>query len=90
MNRVNALLFKIREFVDDKILRYIYFAIFESNLNYCSPVWDQNYNAINRLVILQKKAHRIMNFQPRNSHNSPLFRKTSILKFKDKISIENI
>ena len=38
MNRVNALLFKIREFVDDKILRYIYFAIFESNLNYCSPV----------------------------------------------------
>ena len=31
-----------------------------------------------------------MNFQPRNSHTSPLFRKTFILKFKDKINLENI
>ena len=84
------LLFKIKKFVDDKILRSIYFAIFESNLNYCSLVWAQNYNAINRLVILQKKALRIMNYQPRNSHTSPLFRKAAVLKFKDKINLENI
>ena len=71
-------------------LRSIYFAIFESNLNYCSLVWAQNYNAINRLVILQKKALRIMNYQPRNSHTSPLFRKATVLKFKDKINLENI
>ena len=90
LNRANALLFKIRKFVDDKILRSIYFAIFESNLNYCSLVWAQNYNAINRLVILQKKALRIMNYQPRNSHTSPLFRKAAVLKFKDKTSLENI
>ena len=44
LNRANALLFKIRKFVDDKILRFIYFAIFEPNLNYCFPVWAQNYN----------------------------------------------
>ena len=31
-----------------------------------------------------------MNFQPQNFHTSPLFRKTSILKFKDKINLENI
>ena len=40
----------------------IYFAIFEPNLNYCSLVWDQNYNAINPLVILLEKALRFMNF----------------------------
>ena len=90
LNRANALLFKIRKFVDDKILRSIYFAIFESNLNYCSLVWAQNYNVINRLVILQKKALRIMNYQPRNSHTSLLFRKAAVLKFKDKINLENI
>ena len=56
LNRANALLFKIRKFVDDKTLRSIYFAIFESNLNYCSLVWAHNYNVINGLVILQKKA----------------------------------
>ena len=31
-----------------------------------------------------------MNFQPQNSHTSPLFRKTSVLKFKDKLNFENI
>ena len=55
LNRANALLFKIRKFVNDKILRSTYFAVFESNLNYWSLVWAQNYNAINHLVILQKK-----------------------------------
>ena len=90
LNRANALLFKIWKFVDDKILRSIYFANFESNLNYCSLVWAQNYSGINRLVILQRKAFRIMNYQPRNSHTSPLFRKAAVLKFKDQIKLENI
>ena len=31
-----------------------------------------------------------MNFQPRNAHTSPLFRKTSVLKFKAKNNLENI
>ena len=42
LNRTSTLLFKIRKFVDNKILRSIYFAIFESNVNYCSLVWAQN------------------------------------------------
>ena len=41
-------------------------------------------------MILQKKAVRIIDFQPRHSHNSPLFKQNSILKFQDKISLENI
>ena len=39
---------------------------------------------------MMNKALRIMNFQSRNSHMSPLFRKTSSLKFKDKINLENV
>ena len=31
-----------------------------------------------------------MNYQPRNSHTSPLFRKAAVLKFKDKINLENV
>ena len=56
LNMVNALLFIIRKFADDKMLRSIYFAIFESNLNYSSLVWAQNYNTINCLVIVQIKS----------------------------------
>ena len=31
-----------------------------------------------------------MNFQPQISHAIPLFRKTSVVNFKDKINLENI
>ena len=58
LNRANAPLFKIIKFVDDKILRFIYFAIFESNLNYCSLVWAQSYNAINYQIIESWKLSR--------------------------------
>ena len=90
LNRANALLFKMRKYVSLKILRYIYFAIFDSYLSYCCLVWSQNCCTIQRVVILQKKAARIINFQPRNSHTSPLFNQSYILKFQNKICLENI
>ena len=90
LNRANALLFKMRKYVSLKILRSIYFAIFDSYLLYCCLVWAQNSSTIQQIVILQKKAVRIINFQPRNSHTSPLFKQSSILKFQDKICLENI
>ena len=37
-----------------------------------------------------KKAVRIINFQPRNFHTSPLFKQNFILKFQYKICLENI
>ena len=90
LNRANALLFKMRKYVSLKILRSIYFAIFDSYLSYCCLVWAQNCGTIQRIVILQKKTVRIINFQPSNSHTSPLFKQNFILKFQDKICLENI
>ena len=34
----------------------------ESHLNYCSPVWSQNCNANNCLVILQKNLLELLTF----------------------------
>ena len=90
LNRANALLFKMRKYVSLKILRSIYFAIFDSYLSYCCLVWAQNYSTIQRIIILQKKVIRIINLQPRNFHTSPLFKQNSTLKFQDKICLENI
>ena len=72
------------------MLRSIYFAIFDFYLSYCYLVWAQNYSTIRRIVILQKTAVRIITFQPGNSHTSHLFKQNSILKFQDKICLENI
>ena len=46
LNRANALLFKMRKYVSLKILRSIYFAIFDSYLSYCCLVWSQNFSTI--------------------------------------------
>ena len=42
LNRGNTLLFKMRKYVSLKILRSIYFAIFDSYLSYRCLVWAQN------------------------------------------------
>ena len=55
LNRANALLFKMRKYVSLKILKFIYFAFFDSYLSYCSLVWAQNFSTIQRILILQKK-----------------------------------
>ena len=90
LNRANALLLKIRNYVNIKTLRNIYFAIFDSHLSYSCIVWAQNINTVRRLIILQKKALRIMNFKDQLFHSSPLFSSNNILKFGDKITLENI
>ena len=72
------------------LLRSIYFGIFVSYLSYCCLVLAQNFSGIQLILILQNKAVRIINFQPRNFHTSPLFKPNFILKFKDKICLENI
>ena len=88
LNRANGLLFKMRKYVSLKILRSIYFVIFGSYLSYCCLIWAQNFRTIQRISILPKTT--VINFQPRNFHTSPLFKQNSILKFQDKICLENI
>ena len=50
LNRANALLFKIRNFVNITILKTIYFSIFDSHINYVNLVWAQNSNAMSRIL----------------------------------------
>ena len=57
LNRANAVLSEARKYVSLKILRSIYFAIFDSYLSYCCLVWAQNYSTIQQIIILQKKGH---------------------------------
>ena len=83
-------MFKIRNYVKPEILRPIYFGIFESPLNYSSIVWAQNPGPIKRLIILQKKYLRIINFKPRNCHTSPILNENVILRLIDKVHLENI
>ena len=57
LNRANSLLLKIRNYVNMKTWRAIYFAISDSNLSYSCIVWAQNINTVRTLIILQQKSH---------------------------------
>ena len=89
LNRAYAMLYKIRDFVNANILKSIYYALFESHINYACIIWGQNISTINHLYILQKKALRIINFKEHNAHSSPLFHYSKIIKIADKVKIEN-
>ena len=87
--RANAMLYKVRDFVDAGILKSIYHALFESHIHYACIIWGQNVCRINQLFILQKKALRLIHFKKRNAHSAPPFFKSKIVKYPDKIKIEN-
>ena len=88
LNSTNAVLFRIRKSISPEILRSIYFAIFDSYLSYCSLFWAQDCSSSQWIVILQEKAARIINFQPTNSHISPLFKQAPSKNFKMKFTWE--
>ena len=52
LTRANVMLFKVREFVNIKILKSIYYSIFDCRLNYANTVWGQNRYSMNWLIIL--------------------------------------
>ena len=55
LNRANAITFKIRTFVNIKILKSICYAIFDCHLKCAKTFCGQNRNSMNWLIILQKK-----------------------------------
>ena len=73
INRVNAMLYDITEFVKTRVLKLIFHAIFNCQLNYANTVWGQNKNSLNCLILLQKKALRIISFECRNANLNLLF-----------------
>ena len=86
LNRAHALLFQRRKNVCLKILRSIYFAIFDSYLSYCCLVQAQNRGIIQRVMILQKKQLELLIFNQGIPISSALFKQNFILKFQDKIT----
>ena len=68
LNRTNAALAKLTNFVNGEILRSTYFAIFHSCLNYVCIAWGLTRFPQQKVSMLQKKALRIVNFAPFNAH----------------------
>ena len=88
LNTANAILAKLRHFVNSEILRSTYFTIFHSHLNYICIAWGVT-RFPQQKVSSPKKALGIMNFVSFNSHTLSLFKNSNILKFADIIDVES-
>ena len=84
------MLAKIRYYVTKYTLRSIYFGIFSSILTYGSQIWGQiRSKYFNRLVTLQNKAVKVLNFANFRDTVSPLYKTLKILKLSDRIRLQN-
>ena len=85
--KANAMLCKLRHYVNEATIKSIYYAIFHSHLSYVCTAWGQNLNPKHRINLLQKKAIQLISFAQYDAHTLPIFAKLNIIKFSDLISL---
>uniref|UniRef100_A0A8C6M9A3 Reverse transcriptase domain-containing protein n=1 Tax=Nothobranchius furzeri TaxID=105023 RepID=A0A8C6M9A3_NOTFU len=79
-----SILNKVKHFLDRNILHMLYCALVQPYLNYCAEVWGNTYKTtLSPIIILQKKAIRIINKAGYRDHTNNLFLKSRVLKFTD-------
>ena len=75
-----GILTKFRHLMPFRILRQVYFTLINCNVNYCIEAWGTAYSStLHPLIVLQKKAIRIMTFSDYNAHTKELYKITDIL-----------
>ena len=90
LSRANGLLAKVRYYLSPKLLRTLYFSIFESHLRYGCQIWEQHSNHnLNDIADLQCKAVPIINFKNKLTPVEPLFKGTKIMSLNEIIKSGN-
>ena len=82
--RANGILFKLHYFVSKDICISVYYSLFYTHLIYGCLVWSYSRKSnIDRLIELQKRCIRIINFSEFNSHTDPQYPVLKTLKVYD-------
>jgi hypothetical protein len=77
---------RIKNFVTDKALKSLYYAMVHSHITYCINIYGcATPTALNRLVIKQKEAIRIVCRAGYRDHSNPLFKQLGILPLNELI-----
>ena len=80
-----------KNYLTEKALKSVYYALFHSNITYCLPIWSvTSKKNINLISKLQKKAIRLITNSKYNAHTEPLFKKLNILPFEDLVYFFNL
>ena len=84
-----GILNKLKRCLPSRTLQLIYYSLIQSSLLYGLSVWGHSkFSKSNRLVILQKRAARIVAKKHFLSHTDPLFKYYNILKLPDMYTLQ--
>ena len=90
VSRAIGSMYRIRDKVDESTLLTVYNTLILPHLSYCCEIWGNTYNSrVKDLVLLQKRAVRIIDKTDYKEHTSPIFKKYSILKLADLIDFHS-
>ena len=82
---------RIRFCVDKRTAHLLYNTLILPYLNYCCMIWGSNYQSqTERLVILQKRAVRLIEYVYPPHSSEPIFKKYNILKLADVVKSQMI
>ena len=71
-------------YLKSSTLLTLYYSMIYPYLQYCNMIWASTFPSnLNRIVILQKRAIRIVSKSGFLAHTTPIFKDTQILKFHD-------
>jgi hypothetical protein len=91
LTRSLYLLNRVKNFVSLASLKKLYFSLFHSHLLYCSNIFGcTSQSNINKILVLQKKAIRIMTMSSYSAHTGPLFLSNNILPFDKLLSFNKL
>ena len=90
IKRSIRVLSKIRYYVNINILIQLYYSLIYPFLTYAITIWGNTYEStLKQILILQKKAIRIITFSDFKEHTLPLFRELKILRLTDLFFFHN-
>jgi len=89
LSRSVGILYKLRLFAPESVLISCYYSLIYPYLDYCVVVWGGASKVhIDKLVLLQKRALRVITNSSYREHTNPLFIRTRILKLEDLYKFE--
>ena len=80
ISKAIAILYKIKHSFPKYILRMIYMSLIYPYINYCNIIWGSAYDChLNPLIVLQKKAIRLINNSKYRDPSAPIFYNLKLL-----------
>ena len=77
-----GIFYKVRNFVNYQILKSLYYAFFQSPIDYCFNIWTcTDPSLVEPINVSMKKGIRALFFTKQDSHLDPLFKSHQLLNF---------